>query len=193
MSNELNTNEHLNLIGDNNFHFEIRELPRVSLFAQNFSVPGINLGRAARATSNVDYHVPGDKIEYEDLVVTFLVDEYMHNFIEIFNWMVALGYPEKTNQFKKLNEHYTPYTETSDIVMTATTNKFNPHTRIHFVDCFPTDLNPIDFSNAEDTVNPILSTVMFEYSYYYFEPIGDNKAYHDEKYGKEDNFGNSET
>ncbi len=168
---DLNLAQNLNILGDNNFHFEIQELPNVSLFAQNFAVPGVAMGRALVPTSNIDYNVPGDKVEFEDLVITFMVDEYMKNFIEVYNWMVALGFPESTDQFKKMKDNYTPFTEKSDIILTITTNKFNPHTRIHFVDCFPTDLNPIDFTNIDTTVTPLQSTVMFDYSYYYFVPI----------------------
>lgn len=168
---DLNLGENLNILGDNNFHFEIHELPTVSLFAQEFSVPGVSLGRAPVPTSNVDYNVPGDKMEFEDLVITFLVDEYLKNYIEVFDWMSHLGFPESTDQFKVLKEGKTPYKETSDIILTITTNKFNPHHEIHFVDCFPTDLSPIDFTNTDVTVNPIQATVSFDYSYYFFNPI----------------------
>ena len=161
----------LNILGDNNFQFEIMNLPYVSLFAQNFSIPGVSLGRAPVPTSNVDYNVPGDKMEFEDLTITFMVDEHIKNYMEIFNWMTALGFPESSEQFKALKEHHTPYTETSDIVMTILTNKFNPHTKIHFVDCFPTDLTPIDFTNVNTTVDPIQATVTFDYTYYFFKPI----------------------
>lgn len=168
---DLELKEHLNIIGNNNFHFEIHELPTVSLFAQEFSIPGIACGRAAVPTSNVDYNVPGEKIEYEDLVITFMVDEYLKNYIEVFNWMVALGFPETSEQFKALKEGRTPYTEVSDIIMTVTTNKFNAHHEVHFVDCFPTDLSPVDFTNVDTTISPIQATVTFDYSYFFFNPI----------------------
>jgi len=168
---DLELAEHLNILGNNNFHFEIKELPGVSLFAQNFSIPGSNLGRAPVPNSNVDYNVPGEKVEFEDLVITFMIDEYISNYREVFNWMMALGFPESTEQFKALKEGRTQYSETSDIILTTTTNKFNPAVKIHFVDCFPTDLSPVDFTNVDTTVSPIQATVTFDYSYYYFETI----------------------
>jgi len=171
MPADLKLAENLNILGDNNFHFEIQELPTVSLFAQTFSIPGITLGRAPVPTSNVDYNMPGEKIEYEDLVITFLIDEYLKNYIEVFNWMTYLGFPESTDQFKKLKANLTPYKEVSDIILTVTTNKFNPYIQIVFVDCFPTDLSPVDFTNIDTTVSPIQATVTFDYSYYYFNPI----------------------
>lgn len=176
MAADLTLAQNLNILGNNNFHFEIRELPNVSLFAQQFSIPGVTLGRALVPTSNVDYNVPGEKMEYEDLVVTFLVDEYIKNYTEVFNWMTALGFPESSDQFKLLKENGTPYTETSDIILTITTNKFNPHVRVHFVDCFPVDLGGIDFTNIDITVTPLTCTAIFSYSYFYFESINNNAA-----------------
>lgn len=168
---DLTLAENLNILGNNNFHFEIHELPTVSLFAQDFTMPGISLGRAAVPTSNVDYNVPGEKIEYEDLVITFMVDEFIKNYIEVFQWMTSLGFPESTDQFKALKEDQTPYTETSDIILTITTNKFNAHHEVHFIDCFPTDLSPIDFTNTDSTITPLQCTVTFDYSYYFFKPL----------------------
>lgn len=168
---DLTLSENLNIIGDNNFHFEIRELPTVSLFAQNFSIPGTTLGRAAVPTPLVDYNVPGDKMEFEDLVITFMVDEFLKNYIEVFNWMSALGFPENTDQFRALKEGNTPYKETSDIILTVTTNKFNPNKEIVFVDAFPTDLSSIDFTNVDVTVSPAQCTVTFDYSYFFFRDI----------------------
>lgn len=168
---DLTLGENLNIIGDNNFHFEIKELPTVSLFAQNFSIPGTSLGRSPVPTSAVDYNVPSDKVEFEDLVITFMVDEYLKNYMEVFHWMMALGFPEDTKQFRDLKQGRTPYQETSDIILTVTTNKFNPHSEIHFIDCFPTDLSPVDFTNIDTTVSPIQTTVTFDYSYFYFKSI----------------------
>lgn len=168
---DLTLAKNLNILGDNNFHFEIHEMPTVSLFAQNFSIPGTNLGRSPVPTSAVDYNMPSDKVEYEDLVITFMVDEYLKNYIEVFNWMQHLGFPHDTDQFRELKEGKTPYTETSDIILTVTTNKFNAHHEIHFVDCFPTDLSPIDFTNVDTTVSPVQATVSFDYSYFFFKPV----------------------
>ena len=37
---DLELAENLNSLGNNNFHAEIHELPTVSLFMQEFSIPG---------------------------------------------------------------------------------------------------------------------------------------------------------
>ena len=168
---DLELAENLNILGNNNFHCEIHELPTVSLFLQEFSIPGCTLGRAPVPTSTLDYNVPGEKFEYEDLVITFMVDEYLKNFIEVFNWMTALGFPENSQQYKDLKEGRTPYTETSDIIVTTTTNKFQPNKEIVFTDCFPTDLSGVDMTNTDTTITPLQCTVTFDYSYFRFRDI----------------------
>lgn len=171
MPADLTLVENLNILHSNCFHFEIHEMPKVSLFAQEFSIPGTSIGRTPVPTSAVDYNIPSDKIEYEDLVISFMVDENLYNYMEVHRWMVHLGFPELTDQFRDLKEFKTPYKEKSDIILTTTTNKFNANNEIHFVDCFPTDLSPVDFVNTDTTVSPIICTVSFDYSYFYFKNI----------------------
>lgn len=167
----LELNKELNLLGPNNFHFVARELPKVSLFTTIFNMPGCSLGRALVPNSNVDYNVPGEKIEFDDLTISFLLDEHITNYIEIFNWMSALGFPESSDQFKKFKDPTFNYTEKSDILLTVTSNKFNPIIKVNFVDCFPINLSQVSFTNTDPTITPITCDVTFDYTYYYFENI----------------------
>ena len=48
-----------------------------------------------------DIDVPGDKLQYGEFSLRFLVDENMENYMSIHNWLTGLGYPETTEQFKK--------------------------------------------------------------------------------------------
>lgn len=161
----------MNLLGDNTFHFAIRELPAVSLFAQTVDIPGVNIGRAIVPTSNVDYNQPGDKVEFDDLSIQFIVDEDLANYREVWNWIMYLGYPESTEQFRMLADGETQYTEKSDIYMTTTTNKFNPNWHLKFVDAFPVMLSGISFINNNITLMPLVATVTFDYSYYKFQKV----------------------
>ncbi len=169
MSQDFTTAEFYNPLYNNSFHFEILSLPKVSGFAQKFNMPGIRLGAMQQSTGNVDISRPGDKIQFEDLEIQFMVDENIENFMEIFHWMVYLAFPRDTEQFRALYNGETQFTETSDIILTTTTSKKNPNARIHFVDAFPTSLTPVEFANDETTEQPVKASAMFGYAYYYFE------------------------
>ena len=41
----------------------------------------------------------GDILAYEDLTITFIVDENLENYIEMHTWLTAIGFPENTKQF----------------------------------------------------------------------------------------------
>lgn len=163
--------DNFNPLYNNCFHFELLGLPKVSGFAQRFNMPGIRMNPARQYTGNVDITVPGDKIEFEELEIQFLVDEHLENFMEIFHWMCYLAFVRDTKQFEKMYQGQTQFTETSDIILTTTTNKKNPNSRIHFVDAFPTNLTPVEFTNVDATTTPVIASAMFSYKYYYFENV----------------------
>jgi hypothetical protein len=169
MAFDLTIPQNFNPLYNDCFHFEIRELPKVSGFAQRFNMPGLRLGKARQVTPLVDFDIPGEKIEFEELEIAFLVDENIENFMEIYHWIVYLGFPRNTEQFKQMMNGRTRFTETSDIILTTTTNKHNPNRRIHFVDAFPVNLTPVEFTNVDQTTTPLIASAMFGYKYYYFE------------------------
>lgn len=169
MAQDFTFPEYYNPLYNNNFHFEIRSLPKVCGFAQKFNMPGIRLNAMTQSSSNVDISRPGEKIQFEELEIQFMVDEFVENFMEIFHWMVFLAFPRDSKQFKALYQGETQFTETSDIILTTTSNKKNPLTRIHFVDAFPTSLTPVEFANNDSTSQPVIASAMFAYSHYYFE------------------------
>tara|TARA_B100000035_G_scaffold143377_1_gene122050 strand:+ start:472 stop:807 length:336 start_codon:yes stop_codon:yes gene_type:complete len=64
------------------FRFVINQLPKVEYFTVAANVPGITLGSATYATPLKDIPYPGEKLTYEDLTLTFIVDENLENYIE---------------------------------------------------------------------------------------------------------------
>ena len=57
------------------FKFSIAKLPKVEFFCTEVNIPGINLGNAVQLTTLKDIPLPGTKLEFGDLSLTFLVDE----------------------------------------------------------------------------------------------------------------------
>ena len=93
MSAIKNLPDNYNLLSPVGFRFQIKKLPTVTYFCQSVNIPGISLGEALRATPFVDFSVPGDKVSYDDLSISFLIDEDLSNFLEVFGWMKKLGSP----------------------------------------------------------------------------------------------------
>ena len=55
------------------FRFTIVKLPKVEYFATAVNIPSITLGTASQATPLKDIPMPGDKLEYANLNINFLV------------------------------------------------------------------------------------------------------------------------
>ncbi len=158
----------MNLMASNNFMFELHNLPYVSMFAQNFDLPAITLGRVSQPTPLSDLALPGNKLEFTDLVLTFLVDENMKNYLEIWTWMNYLGAPIDTRQYKKIQEGKAAFPLVSDLSVHLLSNKLNPTKVIKFIDCYPVDLGGLSFRHNEtESIHPEC-TVAFDYSYFTF-------------------------
>ena len=81
------------------FRFKIAKLPQVEFFIQTVNLPGISIGEATVPTSLYDYPVPGDKITYQSLDISFLVDENLNNYKELHDWLAGLGFGKNHQQF----------------------------------------------------------------------------------------------
>ena len=43
----------------------------------------------------------GDKVEYGQLNIGFIVDEYLENYLSLHEWMTGIGFPKDRKQFSK--------------------------------------------------------------------------------------------
>ena len=177
MSASFEKKDNLNITESSNYRLVIAELPQTSMMCQGISLPGISIGQANVPSPLVDYSKSGDKVVFDPLRVDFLVDEDLGNWKEIWKWIMYLGFPISTKQFKKLILDNTEYKEVSDIGLILTTNKKNPNNIVTFVDAFPVDLAGLDFTTTSDGTVHISSSITFTYSYYYF---GNQSEYNSE-------------
>ena len=87
------------------FKFSIVKLPKVEYFCTQVNLPGISISdNYSQPTPFRDIPLPGEKLRYEPLSVTFLVDENLENYREIHGWMYGIGYPKSRTQFASLVE-----------------------------------------------------------------------------------------
>ena len=131
---------------------------------------------AVPAGIGLDAYFPGDKVEFEKLSVSFLVDEDLENFKEIYNWMdsiVPIQDPTKyktltgttattTNQFSSASDDLNQY---SMITLVLNTNKNIPNRFFKFYDAFPTSLSGLELASGESG-EAVICTVDFRFTYY---------------------------
>ena len=129
----------------------------------------------------------GDKLTYEDLAISFIVDENLENYIEMHTWLTGIGFPTDRKQFSDFRSTTSNVTTStrgeskdigdvrastperamySDAVLTILTNKNNPVVECRFRDVFPTSLSGLTYSQNQTDVEYLTATVNFKYQIY---------------------------
>ena len=170
------------------FRFKCSKLPKVEFFCQSANIPGIGLGTADVETPLKSIPFPGDKVTYQDLAISFLVDENLENYKEIHDWIIGLGAPQNHTQFSDLRATSSdrfpgtsssnaitgqatadPLPESgmySDATLTVLNSKNIAVTEIRFHNIFPTSLGALSYNVQASDVNYLQTNVDFSYMYY---------------------------
>ena len=110
------------------------------------------IGRPMRT----DVNIMAGSVSYEPLEVGFIVDEYLKNWLELFNWITG---PQP---------HYT------QAVLTLLSSSMNPTLEVHFEYVFPTTLTEIAFDSTISEPTSLISTVTLNYSKYTIKNLLNN-------------------
>ena len=153
-----------NFLSPLGFKFSLKRAPNLVFNVQKATFPGVNLGV-------VDVPTPfsiiplGGKIFYPEFSLQFLVDEDLNNYLEIYNWMIGVGFPREFEQHKALSDQpkFSGTGLVSDMNLTILTSTSTPNISVDFIDAFPIRLSDLIMSTTEENVNYIESTVSFRY------------------------------
>ena len=165
--------ESKNFLSPLGFKFVLSRTPNTNYFIQSIAIPTLSLGQFDIEDPFVKLPTPGIKLNFDPLVLTFMVDENMDNYTEIFNWLNGLGFPESFDQYTNLirsNQGLTPSTDTfSDGSLVILSSKHNPNVKITFQDMFPISLSELAFDATMTDVEYLKATVTFRYRLYTIE------------------------
>jgi len=171
-------------------------IPKTTWFCTAANIPGIQLGESSYATPMADMFITGDKLTFETLNITFLVDEELQNYREIWDWLVGIGAPKHHPQWTETlskgdgltttfnaigsddemtvrDASVTKATSTeknlySDANLIIYSSKNTPKVEVLFKDMFPTSLSGLDYSQDATDVEYFKATATFRYMYYEF-------------------------
>ena len=174
------------------FKFNVLKLPKVEYFCTSVNLPGISItDNYTQPTPFRDIPMPGEKLTYDKLSLTFLVDENLENYQEIHGWLRGLGFPGGYQEFKTLLDSGTDRFPTSknsvlgdagrskfaapstgglfsDATLTILTSKNNAVVEVRFRDIFPLSLSGLQYSQQATDTDYLTATVTFDYKLYDF-------------------------
>jgi hypothetical protein len=173
-----------NFLRPNAFRFLIKNLPSVAFTCQSANLPSLTLGFTTQPTPFLDIPHVGDKNLFGDFTIRFLITEDMSNYIELYEWLVALGFPNDYNQYRnftgeRLNRF--PFVRDasggstaiaySDATLTILDSNNVPKTNINFKDTFPVSVEALDFDITSSSVEYFVGIASFKYKLFDIEVL----------------------
>ena len=172
------------------FKFGIHQLPKVEFFTLSANIPSISSDPASHPTPYKDIPIVGEKVTYDNLSITFLVDEYLENYISLHNWMTGYGFPSSREEFRTFRDvtsntpagggtvsidkvgNATPDKAMySDAFLMILSNKNNPILNVNFQNVFPISLGDLTYTQGATDVEYITVDATFQYQIYKFESV----------------------
>ena len=162
-----------NMLSPVGFNFEIKKTPHMNFFVQSVTLPGITLGQIDVPNQFRKVPMYGDSIEYSELEVVFKINEDLTNYIEIFDWITAIGFPDNFQQFKNLKNKPAASGDGlfSDATLTLLSSAMNPNIQIFITDLFPSSLSPITMDTRDTSIEYIEATASFRFQNYTFKSV----------------------
>ena len=173
LENQIDNRNFLSPIG---FNFILSKVPKVNFFCNSARIPELTLGTAIQPSYLKDIDVPGDKLQYGDLSLRFLVDEELENYMAIHNWLTGLGFPETPQQYKdestvtNQNSNRIGERDINETFSNGSLSILNSNYRtsavVKFFDLFPVSLTSLDFEATDTDINYFTAEVLFKYTVY---------------------------
>lgn len=146
-----------NFLSPLGFKFSIKKTPNVNYFVQQVSMPGVSLGSVDMPTPFQRIPIAGTQLTYGELSITFKIDEDMQNYLELYNWLTAIGFPDNFGQYPGEREVY------SDATLTVLSSAYRPKHNIIFRDLYPTDLSGFAMLTTASDVDHVECIATFKY------------------------------
>ena len=167
--------DNYNLLSPISFRAIFTKLPTVAYFCQSINVPGVSVGETTRATPFIDYSEPGDSIRFDDLSLSFLVDEEMKNYLELVTWLRGIGSPSDPSKERAVLVKDRTASQRSgiftDCTITMLTNNMNANKTLTFIDCWPNSVSALQLESTAGDVTAITANATFKYRDFNIETV----------------------
>lgn len=159
-----------NFLSPIGFLFILDKAQLVSFLCQKAEIPSMSLGEVNIPTRGlVPIPVEGN-MRYSEFTIEFIVDEDLKNYLEIHNWMRALGTPQELKERKLWRDtHRSDPSQDprfSDATLQVLNNNNNANFDVVFKDLFPINLSTLSFDVTGGDNDYFTATATFKYTLY---------------------------
>jgi len=155
-----------NYLNNNSFRFSIERTPTITYFCQKANIPSLSFGYVEQPTKyGAKLQLAGTLYDFETLEVSFIVDENLKNYMEIYDWIQSMGNMEDSSKYVDSNRH----TTTATILVLS--SAYRPIYSVNFEGVFPITLGSIDFDSSVAETEPVIVSTTFQYRTFDITPI----------------------
>ena len=164
------------------FLMRFERMPYLSFVVQEATLPGISAATAQVGIPGMTVRYQPDRLVYEPLQVTFLVDEEFRVHRELHQWLAGMTGREDrssvTAQFVNDQAEFIwgagpaagsirhAATSRTTAGLTIVNESKIPLLRVLFYNLYPTAVGPVNFSVTVDPLTTLTATATFEYDFY---------------------------
>lgn len=162
----------LNPMQLNEYKMVLHKTPHLVYFCQSVNLPGIQSTPISQPSPfATDIKRTSGKVEHDNLIVKFIVNEDMSNWMEIYNWYEEITPLDSFKQQITPRNEQTRYSDVSIIVMNSKSNGL-----LHFtyVNAFPIKLAGLELDSTVSDINPAVSEVTFAYTGFTVQTLKQN-------------------
>jgi hypothetical protein len=152
------------------FRVSIKRLPAVEFFVQRTTIPSISAQPVEVPNPFTKTFRTPDKLTYNNLDLTFIIDENMQNYLEIYNWISDLAFPRDYNEFKRISESQEGLV--SDITIQILNSHKNLNLEAKFINCFPISISDVVLDTTQQDVTYPEATASFQYDSFSIRKTG---------------------
>jgi|TARA_X000001388_G_scaffold24304_1_gene16804 hypothetical protein len=157
------------LLTANQFKFNTARIPILSEYVTAVNIPSIEFVSAELGTAyGVNIPTATGKYIFEDLTVSFLVDEELESWREIYEWLRRLGPMNDESQSIMYKDCYESTTLGE---LTILNSAYKPKFRYKFHNMFPISLTGFSFTTTAADSIQLSSAATFRFSYYDVEKL----------------------
>ena len=136
-------NDYTNNAIPTSFNMAIKDIQGVVFNLTNYTHPSVSLGQAQLSHKDASFKLPSNVITYDDLNLSFIVDEQLKNYLEVYSWMLRckplVGSPKLIHELR-------------DITVYVLDSHKQPVLKFTYKDAFPTNLGALAYAtNVSDT------------------------------------------
>lgn len=161
-SNQITNTDFLN---SNNSIVLIDKFKNIAFFTTDTTIPGVSMNHPSQPNQFANVKRAGDRLQFEPLVLGFKVNEDLSNWLEIYDWMKGVGFPESYQQYKDaVGPTEKEESLFSDISITILSNYKKPILTLNYRSCVPNSLSGISMSQSTSNVDTVICQVAFDFA-----------------------------